>query len=185
MEAAGIETAIEMARSYTDVSTTLAPITNVRWWSYSHPYSLLGFSDENNLSLVFFLEVGGVTFLFPGDIECDGMEALLDAHPQLCTDLASVTVYVAPHHGRESGKCARVFDQHGCKPKLVVISDKGYIHDTQLTVPWYRGKVQAGGGGWGVTGESAPSYVLTTRDRGTITFDIEPNPAGGWFMDVS
>lgn len=181
----GIAAAIELAKTYSDFSTTMEPIPNVSWWSYSHAYETSGFTDENNLSLVLFLKVGGVTFLFPGDMECEGMEALLDKHPKLCTDLANVTVYVAPHHGRESGKCARVFDQYGCKPKLVVISDKGYVHDTQQTVPWYRAKVQAGDGGWVLTGETDASYVLSTRDRGTITFAIEPNPSDGWFMDVS
>lgn len=177
----GIRAAIDMAKRYNDFSSPFTPIPDVSWKSYSHAYGT--FTDENNLSLVFVLKVGGVNFLFPGDMECAGMEALLDAEPQLCEDLSAIHAYVAPHHGRQSGLCDRVFDKHHCRPKLVVISDKGYVHDTQLTVPWYRNKVKAGGGGWTVGGEER--HVLTTRDQGTITFEVDRNSEGGWYMGVS
>jgi beta-lactamase superfamily II metal-dependent hydrolase len=177
----GIRAAIDMAKRYNDFSTQMTPIPDVTWTTYSHSYAK--FQDENNLSLLVILRVGGVNFLFPGDMECDGMEALLDANPGLADQLKDIHVFVAPHHGRDSGLCDRVFDRHKCAPKLVVISDKGYVHDTQETVPCYRAKVIAGAGGWTVNGETR--YVLTTRDHGTITFDIERDGQGGWYMGVN
>lgn len=184
----GIRAAIDMAKRYNDYSTKMDPIPNVSWTTYSHAYGAHGLTDENNLSLVLLLNLGGVggaNILFTGDMECDGMEALLNANAGLCASLKDVHVYVAPHHGRDSGRCDRVFTQHGCKPKVVVISDKGYEHESQKTVPWYRDKVKAGAGGWVLVGETDPSYVLSTRDRGNIAIDVTPNPEGGWFMGIT
>lgn len=176
----GISAAIAMAKRYTDYSAPPLQIPNVEYKFYSHSYPK--FQDENNLSLVTFLKVGGVNFLFTGDMECDGMEALLDANPGLANSLQDVHVYVAPHHGRETGKCDRIFDDLQCSPKVVVISDKSYIHETQLTVPYYRSKVIAGGGGWDFRGEER--HVLTTRNDGSISFLIEKTPTG-WSMAIN
>ncbi|WP_436825343.1 hypothetical protein [Variovorax sp. DT-64] len=123
------------------------------------------------------LELGTAVFLFPGDMECDGWEALLDANPALCKILPRVTVFIASHHGRESGICERIFDKLGCAPKLMVISDKGYMYDSQETVPYYRSKVD---GGWPFRGERR--HVLTTRRDGCLTFTIERKQNGRWSM---
>lgn len=124
------------------------------------------FEDENNLSLVLNITINGLSFLFPGDLEIDGWDALLSRDAKFREAVAGVHILIASHHGRENGKSTRLFDQYGCSPKLVVISDKGYAHDTQETVPYYRSKAS----GVQINGESR--YVLTTRNDGCIQFDF-------------
>lgn len=171
----GIAALIDMAGEYTATAAGL-DIPDVRITTYSHAYP--DFEDENNLSLVTVLELGAAVFLFPGDMECTGWEALLDDNPDLCAILPRVTVFVASHHGRETGICDRIFDDLGCAPKLVVISDKGYMYETQETVPYYRSKVD---GGW--TFRDRTRQVLTTRNDGYMVFTIDRSQ-DGWYMDA-
>jgi len=51
-------------------------------------------------------------------------------------------VLVAAHHGRESGKCASMFDEYGCNPQLVIISDCAKKYQSQETVPYYAKKAR-------------------------------------------
>ncbi|WP_186511159.1 ComEC/Rec2 family competence protein [Caenimonas sedimenti] len=169
----GIAALIDMAKEYT-VSVNHLEIPDVTIRTFSHAYP--DFEDENNLSLVTVLELGAAVFVFPGDMECDGWEALLDAEPDLCGLLKRASVYVASHHGRVSGICERIFDEVGCSPHLVVISDKGYLYDTQETVPYYRTKA----GGW--TFRNTDRWVLTTRSDGMIEFEVGRNPNGRWYL---
>jgi len=77
-------------------------------------------------------------------------------------------VLIASHHGRENGICPDLFTKYGCQPYWIVISDKGYMHDTQETVPYYSHQAQGGA----FRGEDRK--VLTTRKDGVIHF---------WFAD--
>jgi beta-lactamase superfamily II metal-dependent hydrolase len=86
------------------------------------------FLDCNNLSLVAFLEFGDVRMVFPGDLECRGWEALLD-DPWFRYRLSRVNVFVASHHGRESGYCADVFQF--CRPEIILVSDWSVRFDSQ------------------------------------------------------
>lgn len=93
------------------------------------------FNDENNLSMVVFLKCNAVGVMFPGDLEQAGFLELLksEAFKQA---LRETNVYVASHHGRENGCCEQTV------PYLqnvfyVVVSDKGYEHDTQKTLSFY------------------------------------------------
>ena len=86
------------------------------------------FTDTNNLSLLTFLDIGGTSFVLPGDLERNGWLALLEK-PAVRIRLSNVNVFVASHHGRESGYCSQVFDW--CKPSLVVMSDGPIKHGTQ------------------------------------------------------
>ncbi|WP_260444560.1 ComEC/Rec2 family competence protein [Burkholderia sp. Bp8986] len=135
------------------------------------------FIDTNNLSLVVFIRYGGVTFLFPGDIERDGWLALLE-RPDFRAWLGTVDVLMASHHGRENGFCKEVFEI--CRPQAVVISDKGIVHDTQLTVPDYRAVVRDEG--VIVRTTMKRRHVLTTRRDGTIQF--ETDDSGRFFIDT-
>jgi hypothetical protein len=136
--------------------------------TFSNPFPR--FVDTNNLSLVVFIRYGGVTFLFPGDLERDGWLALLER-----TDfrdwLGSVNVLMASHHGRENGYCEEVFTL--CRPQVVVISDKPIVHDTQLTAPDYRAVVRDDG--VIVRNTMKRRHVLTTRRDGWIQFEVENN----------
>lgn len=94
--------------------------------SYFNPYPL--FRDTNNLSYVTFVHGPGYSIVFPGDLEKQGWKALLQ-NANFRADLAKVKVFVASHHGRESGYCEEVFNY--CKPDIVVISDEPMQFDTQ------------------------------------------------------
>jgi hypothetical protein len=126
------------------------------------------FIDSNNLSLVAFVRYGGVTFLFPGDLEGEGWRALL-ARPDFRAHLGGVSVLMASHHGRQNGYCEELFNF--CRPYAVVISDKPIIHDTQRTVPDYRAVVRDNGVVVRTTGKRR--HVLTTRRDGWIQFDVD------------
>jgi hypothetical protein len=108
------------------------------WWGYNQYPS---FDDENNLSFVVFLKCRGVGVLFPGDVEGAGWRSLM-ATPQFITVLGDTSVLVASHHGRQSGWRDEL--RKYCNPYYVVISDKGYMHDSQETVPLYRSIAKGG-----------------------------------------
>jgi beta-lactamase superfamily II metal-dependent hydrolase len=75
--------------------------------------------------------------------------------------LSRVNIFVASHHGRETGYCKEVFDY--CNPEIVIISDKEIVHETQNQ----QFKQHASGVPW--NGGPEKRYVLTTRSDGTIT----------------
>jgi len=127
------------------------------------------FDDENNLSMVVFLKCHGIGVMFPGDLERAGWLALL-RQPSFQQALRETNVLVASHHGRQSGCCEEVFKL--CNPFYVVISDKGYMHDTQETVPFYRGVAKGG-----PFRSEKERRVLTTRNDGVIHFNFRP---GAW-----
>jgi beta-lactamase superfamily II metal-dependent hydrolase len=135
------------------------------------------FIDTNNLSLVVFIRFGGVTFLFPGDLEREGWLALF-ARPDFKALLGNVSVLMASHHGRENGFCDEVFKY--CRPHAVVISDKEVVHDTQRTLPDYRAVVRDTGVVVRTTGKRR--HVLTTRRDGWIQFEVDDS--GNCFIDT-
>lgn len=117
------------------------------------------FTDTNNLSVVTFIKFENFTVLFPGDLEEAGWLGLM-RNPSFLAKLATVNVFVASHHGRSTGYCAEIFEH--CRPDVVVISDKGILHDTQqhnLYPPHVAGLVWPG---------NIRRQVLTTRNDGTI-----------------
>lgn len=118
------------------------------------------FKDENNLSLVTFLEYNGIGIVFPGDMHTAGWEQLLQ-DPDFRLALSRVNVFVASHHGRWNGYCREVFDY--CHPEIIVFSDKSIVHETQLTAAVYRPHAS---GIRFFDGEMR--YVLTTRNNGNI-----------------
>lgn len=127
------------------------------------------FEDENNLSLVLFLTIQGTTFMFPGDMERAGFLNLLKHRPDFRNLLPRVHVLEASHHGRRSGICEEIFDEHGCRPDLVIISDDYKQYDTQETTQYYASKAK------GITGfrNQGKRWVLTTRSDGYLLFKFE------------
>src|SRR6266704_584688 len=87
--------------------------------------------------------------------------------------LKRVDIFIASHHGRESGFCEEVFNY--CSPKLVIMSDKSEV---ETSCPDdYRPYVQ----GLLVTnaaGETRKRFVLTTRTDGAIFINIDPEGRG-------
>lgn len=123
------------------------------------------FRDTNNISLVTFLEVNGLRIVLPGDLERPGWRALLQ-RPDFRAELARVNVFMASHHGRESGFCEEVFDY--CKPQLVVISDSEKVHETQEMTNTYASKAS------GIELNGVKRWVLTTRKDGAVRFTTTP-----------
>jgi beta-lactamase superfamily II metal-dependent hydrolase len=142
---------------------------------FSNPFPR--FIDTNNLSLVVFIRYGGMTFSFPGDLERDGWLALLEL-VDFRGWLSSVNILMASHHGRENGYCEQVFTL--CRPQAVVISDKGIVHNTQLTALDYRAVVTDEG--VIVRTTKKRRHVLTTRRDGWVQFEVEDN--GRFFIDT-
>lgn len=136
-------------------------------WTWN-PYPR--FEDENNLSLVFTIEVHGHRFMFPGDMEYNGFWHLLDTCPAFRPVVAGVNVLIAAHHGRRNGICPEMFTVYGCRPALVVISDDYKRHATQETTNYYGSKVS---GIYGFRGDAGVRKVLTTRDDGPLSFSFQ------------
>lgn len=132
---------------------------------FHNPYPV--FEDENNLSLVLYLTVYGTSFLFPGDMECDGFEHLLATNQRFRQVVPSINVLVASHHGRENGIFEDMFDKYVCRPQLVVISDDYKQYDTQETTRYYASKAT---GIKNFRGSGVNRWVLTTRSDGDIHF---------------
>lgn len=123
------------------------------------------FTDENNLSLVLHLSCYGTGVMFTGDLEEDGWKMLLK-EADFRRALENTSVLIAPHHGRKSGCCADAFKY--CSPYFVVISDKGYMYETQDTIPFYAQRSKGG------PFREGARKVLTTRNDGLIEFNFWP-----------
>jgi beta-lactamase superfamily II metal-dependent hydrolase len=131
------------------------------------------FSDTNNLSLVLIFEYAGFKMIFPGDLERAGWRKLLE-DSQFAQDLVGVDIFVASHHGRDSGCCEEVFEIW--KPQITVISDKDKEFDSQETVPWYQQRSR------GIPHENQTKYVYTTRKNGHMRISVDTN--GSWTINV-
>lgn len=137
----------------------------IQAWMFHNNYP--AFADTNNLSLLTFIDVGGVSFVMGGDLERPGWLALL-GNPHIRGLLGRVQVFVASHHGRESGYCSEVFDH--CAPRLVVMSDGAIQYDTQRMASVYA---QHATGEWfnGALGREF-RRVLSTRSDGNLFWDL-------------
>jgi beta-lactamase superfamily II metal-dependent hydrolase len=164
IEALARTLAIRRSMAWAQVPPTI-PNVNMIWSWNPYPY----FEDENNLSLVFTLDIRGFRFMFPGDMESNGWKNLLATCPAFRPVVAGVHVLVAAHHGRQSGISEEMFDVYGCAPKLVVISDDYKQYETQETTAYYGQKAI------GITnyrGQAGTKKVLTTRSDGEIRFSF-------------
>jgi beta-lactamase superfamily II metal-dependent hydrolase len=162
----GIAALVDMARTYkTTIDAEAEPLfPRVKRTVFRNIYPT--FKDENNLSLVVNLEIAGINFMFPGDLEKAGWKALLENNSDFSDAVKNVHFLIASHHGRETGKYEPLFDDYECEPYLIIISDKHYEHDSQETVPYYQSKVK------GFTANGRDRKVLTTRSDGCIRFDF-------------
>ena len=125
------------------------------------------FTDTNNLSLLTFLDVGGVSFVLGGDLERAGWLALLQ-NPHVQGLFKRIDVFVASHHGRESGYCLEVFDY--CTPHLIVMSDGPIQRDTQLMASTYAR--HALGALFTTPSGQETRKVVTTRKDGNIYWNL-------------
>lgn len=175
-----------MGNGIKELTQVLAIRRNMQW--AQTPPAILGldlsyfwnpypfFDDENNLSLIALLNIQGIKFLFPGDMEKRGFLHMLRTFPPFGNAISDVHVLVASHHGRQNGICEQMFDVHGCYPNIVVVSDDYKQHDTQETTSYYASKAR--GIGW--FRNEGRRYVLTTRGDKEIRFSFRNGGALVW-----
>jgi hypothetical protein len=115
-----------------------------------------------------FLKCHRVGIMFTGDLKRPGFAELLK-RSDFRQALQSTNVYIASHHGRESG-CSDGVAELLTNCYYVVISDKGYDYETQKTWNFYS-QIARGG----VFRQESKRYILTTRKDGRIGFNILPD----------
>ena len=120
------------------------------------------FSDQNNLSLVAILQIGGMRTVFPGDLEAAGWGQLL-INAGFRNELNGVDFFVASHHGRRSGFTPEIFSGGLPKPHLCLISDKSVYEEDPPDYGPYASGVTFGG---------QLRRVLTTRRDGSILIEL-------------
>ena len=136
----------------------------IRW--YFGRFAPGASNNTNNLSLAIIAQFGLFKILFAGDLEEAGWRNLLSL-PTFRADLLGISVFVASHHGRESGCCAELFDL--LQPQLVIISDDERQYESQDTDDWYRNRCT------GAVFAKSPNtwrYVATTRKDGSMRIDV-------------
>jgi len=142
----------------------------VAWHAFWNRYGW-DFTDTNNLSLAVFVSFEGVTALFGGDLECAGWRRLLEI-PAFRARLPEVQIFVASHHGRESGQCPELFDH--MRPEIVIVSDGPKQYQSQETRCWYAQRTI------GIPDYERPAglqgqprrHVLTTRRDGALRIEV-------------
>lgn len=142
----------------------------IRWYSWSFVLGVV--NKTNDLSLAVVVQFGAFKIVFTGDLEVAGWRRLLTV-PEFRADLFGTTVFVASHHGRESGCCTELFDL--IRPQLVIISDDEHQYDSQDTNAWYRSRCT---GAVFANNPLERRYVATTRKDGSMMLDIDA--AGRW-----
>ena len=135
---------------------------DITWSSFCNSYGA-EFLDTNNLSLVTFLACRGLRVIIPGDLEEAGWKKLL-GNARFSEHLNQVNVFIAPHHGRESGYCREVFKI--CRPAIVVFSDSAVKYATQEMTNTYANHAT------GIQFNDEERRVLTTRKDGTLTWTL-------------
>lgn len=133
--------------------------------TFFYNYYPIDFDDENNLSVVSFIEWSDFKIVFPGDLETAGWEALLE-RPDFVNMLSDVNVFVASHHGRKTGCCDDTFNF--CKPQIIIMSDRDKVFDSQETVSWYASRCK------GINYDGRQRSVFTTRYDGNIRITVGP-----------
>ncbi len=116
----------------------------------------------NNHSIVCVVSYARSKILIPGDNESCSWDELL-AQPPFAAAIRETDILVAPHHGRDSGFCAPLFD--AITPRLTIISD-GRFCDTSAT-----GRYDDVTQGWTVhkrSGGEEERKCVTTRNDGVV-----------------
>lgn len=132
-----------------------------------------GTSNINNHSGVVVFEYLGVRIVIPGDNEPPSWKELLK-QPDFVNMVSGAHVFMASHHGRESGYCAELFAALDNNfPRLCVISD-GRVQDTDAAQRYsYHAE------GWGVSsrngGDSKDRCCVTTRSDGAVEIEVGTN----------
>lgn len=122
-------------------------------------------NDLNTFSRIIVVTCYGYKFVLTGDNPASILREMIKSnHNGVKEAVENADVLLAPHHGRVGEFCKEFFD---CvNPQLTVVSDKSIVHSTQEeTASLYKGRGV-------VLNNGETRYVLTTRNDGTISFDI-------------
>ena len=143
-----------------------------------HASTGCGRSNINNHSGVVVFEYLGLKVVIPGDNESPSWRELLE-NTDFLEAARNPDVFMASHHGRESGYYAHLFDDtHGIgKPRLCVVSD-GRVQDTDAADRYsYHAR------GWRVNSRSDnlsdERSCVTTRADGPIEITIGKDTSNG------
>jgi beta-lactamase superfamily II metal-dependent hydrolase len=170
----GIERLQQWMESVEGKTSTESPNFGPMKVTYYYNSYPTDFDEENNLSVVTFIEWSDFRIVFPGDLEEKGWQKLLSNYA-FCEELRHINVFVASHHGRKSGCCEEVFKI--CTPQIVVMSDRDKQFDSQETNSWYANRCEPRG----VPYKGRTRYVFTTRYDGDIRIKVDP---AAWIIEA-
>ena len=138
-----------------------------------------GTSNINNHSGVVVIDYEGSTIIIPGDNEPPSWRELMNV-PGFVSAMNRADIFMASHHGRESGYCRDIFKT---KPLLCVVSD-GRVQDTDATARYTYHAT-----GWEVHSRNGnPSKernCITTRSNGYVDISAGRGDGGQAFLSVT
>lgn len=144
-----------------------------------NPYNC-SFSDFNSHSSITVISYAESKILLTGDNNSCSWNEFLE-NDWFKEAIKDTDIYLAPHHGRESGWHDELFEYF--KPRLTIISD-GKYGDTSIT-----DKYTDISSGWGVhsrsSGELIDRKCLTTRKDGEINVQLGYNNGNTPFLQVT
>lgn len=124
-------------------------------------------SNINNHSIVTIIEYLGLKVTIPGDNENASWDELLE-NRNFINAITGTNIFIASHHGRESGFCPDLFEYF--TPYLNIISDD------KVTATSVTSKYTERAEGWNVHSRSGKEtekrYCLTTRQDGVIVIKV-------------
>lgn len=127
-------------------------------------------SNINNHSAVVIIEYCGIKVIVPGDNELESWK-MLTGKSAFINEIKNTDLFIASHHGRESGYYSKLFEK--INPKLCIISD-GRVQNTDATSRYSHHAT-----GWVVhsrkVDDSISRNCLTTRTDGYIDIEIGRN----------
>ncbi|WP_422363354.1 ComEC/Rec2 family competence protein [Pyruvatibacter mobilis] len=134
-------------------------------------YGDAGISTTNDLSVVAVVEYGQFKIVFGGDLEKLGWQLLM-LNPDIRRVISDANIFVASHHGRDSGRNEEAMG--AMRPDVVIFSDKRRRYETQNTNSWYRRRTKGIVDRSGTENIFDPKlrHVLTTRRDGTLTINV-------------
>lgn len=157
-----MESLLDMMTSYNSPIVNGPEFPGLQWSVFHNQYKT-DFEDTNNLSLVTFVKFGQEKVVLPGDLEKPGWQKLL-TRQDFRNELRDVTIFIASHHGRESGYCPEVFQY--CNPDVIVFSDAEINYETQEMSGVYCQLAK------GVQFNGECRRVLTTRNDGRLKWTL-------------
>jgi len=136
-------------------------------------------TNLNNHSIVTIISYADSKIIIPGDNEPSSWKELLE-NESFIKSIRDSDIFVAPHHGRESGYCPEIFEYF--KPYLTIISDDVET-DTSATDRYSKLSQ-----GWKVHhrdgSASEERKCVTTRNDGFIVIDFGTNSDGKPYISV-